>query len=168
MNTDKITYSIIILVLCLISLQGKAFAQTDSKFNRISAYNSIYGELIAGYGLGLTANYERILVTITPLSVAVRAGFGMVFNEDAAGIAVPASVNFLIGRKHKLELGAGMVYVSGEDWDSAQYSKVWLSAVIGYCYQPISGGFLFRIGFTPYFTDEVIHPSIGLSLGHAF
>ena len=89
-------------------------------------------------------------------------------DRDTRGIALPAGVNFLIGRKHMLELSAGMVYVSGEDWDSSPQSNVWLSALIGYRYQPINGGLIIRIGFTAYFTDEFIHPSIALGLGHAF
>jgi hypothetical protein len=108
------------------------------------------------------------LVTITPLSFSVHAGFGIVVSEPVVGIALPAGVNLLIGRNHMLELSTGMVYVSGEDWDSSPHSNVWLSALIGYRYQSINGGLIIRIGFTAYFTDEVIHPSIGFSLGHAF
>jgi hypothetical protein len=168
MNVDKNARPLILLLLYLALLQGTASAQTESTSSRISAPNSIYGELIAGYGLGLTANYERILVTITPLSFSVHAGFGIVVSEPVVGIALPAGVNLLIGRNHMLELSTGMVYVSGEDWDSSPHSNVWLSALIGYRYQPINGGLIIRIGFTAYFTDEVIHPSIGFSLGHAF
>ena len=42
------------------------------------------------------------------------------------------------------------------------------TATIGYRYQPSNGGFLFRIGFTPFFAEDGFAASGGISLGFSF
>jgi hypothetical protein len=51
---------------------------------------------------------------------------------------------------------------------NGQLTVVTGAAAIGYRYQPTNGGFLFRIGLTPWFHSGGAKISGGLSLGVAF
>jgi hypothetical protein len=82
--------------------------------------------------------------------------------EIPTRVGVPVMVNFLVGKeRHVLEVGFG-----------ALVSRVITPTMtIGYRWQPPYEGFLFRIGFTPFFNfseEKFFQPSGGISLGYSF
>jgi len=91
------------------------------------------------------------------------------------GIGIfPITASYLVGAgSHRLELGAGpLLVMAGGNLE--EYGTVstdgfaGMTSTFGYRYQPADGGFLFRIGLTPFYSDG--RPQIwgGLSLGYAF
>ena len=161
MKTTITSYLFILLILSTYPPQGKVSAQSNSIEDIVTAPNAMYVELL-GQGVALTANYERILFATTPHNISLRAGFGIWAGVGAAGTVVPIGASYLFGSNHKLEIGIGYAFISNRnDYNGASF------ALIGYRYQPIDGGFLIRVSFTPRFTDE-LEPWVGLSLGYAF
>lgn len=90
----------------------------------------------------------------------------------------PVTVNYLPGERNShLELGAGLVPVivtfNGQvlffgNRVRGKEIAILETVTIGYRYQPTSGGFVLRIGFTPLFNLEKILPWGGISIGVAF
>lgn len=152
--------------------------------SRRTAKNAMYLELL-GNGILYSVNYERALLD----NVTARVGFSY-FSIGASGadangqqssakislITAPVMANYLVGGKnHNLELGAGalVVYASGESSGggasaSAEGVGIAGTATVGYRYQPIDGGFMFKAGFTPLITKSGFNGWGGLSLGGAF
>jgi hypothetical protein len=162
MKTTISSYLFILLILSTYPPQGKVSAQSNSIEDIVTAPNAIYVELL-GQGVALTANYERILFATTPHNISLRAGFGIWVDIGKGGAVVPIGASYLFGHSHKIEVGIGYAFITG----SNNYSIGVSTGVIGYRYQPIDGGFLIRVSFTPRFDDEV-EPWVGLSLGYAF
>lgn len=161
MKTTITTYLFIFLILSLYPPQGKVSAQSNSIEDIVTAPNAVFVQLLGDY-VSITANYERMLFTTTPHNIALRFGFGFWGWFGDSGVVVPVGASYLFGHSHKIELGIGYTFLTG----SNKYNGL-STALIGYRYQPIDGGFLFRVGFTPLFGDE-FEPWVGLSLGYAF
>ncbi len=137
--------------------------------------NSLYFELFGNGGL-YSINYDRLFTE----NIGGRIGFmylpsiDFVLTSADNIIVVPVMLNYLAGENSRLELGAGIVFVSVDDVgffgfkSSKGGSAVAGTAVIGYRYQPKDGGFLFRIGLTPFFSGNGAEVSGGLSLGFSF
>jgi len=157
MKTTITTYLLISLILSTYPPQ-KVSAQSNSNEDIVSAPNAMFVQLL-GEGPAITANYERMLFTTTPHNIALRAGFGFWGWENGSGVLVPVGVCYLFGYSHKIEVGIGYAFITDNNSVS--------TGVIGYRYQPIDGGFLIRVGFTPLFTNK-FEPWVGLSLGYAF
>ena len=135
--------------------------------------NGIYLELLGSGGI-YSINYDRLF---TP-NIGGRIGFSY-FSFDADNLLLsttiylfPVSFNYFIGNGNsKLELGAGMTIITGNyDWLGLKGSgsAVFANFNIGYRYQPVDGGFLFRIGFTPWITPQGFKLWSGLSIGGTF
>lgn len=156
---------ILILLIVIFSLSSNAQVK----------YNSIYFELFGNGGL-YSINYDRLFTE----NIGGRIGFmylpsiDFVLTSAENIIVVPVMLNYLAGENSRLELGAGIVFVSVDDVgffgfkSSKGGSAVAGTAVIGYRYQPKDGGFLFRIGLTPFFSGNGAEVSGGLSLGFSF
>jgi hypothetical protein len=140
------------------------------------AYNSIYVE-VAGSGLLWSINYDRLLGE----NVALRFGLGYVYLSTLSIgshlLTLPLVVTGLVGApEHKFEFGAGAVpFYLSDPVNGSTYKvlgRTGFSAmgtvVVGYRYQPEDAGFMFRIGFTPLFSDKDFLPWPGLSLGGTF
>lgn len=137
--------------------------------------NSIYFEALGNGGL-YSVNYDRLLTD----NFGIRAGFMYLSKIDIFFVAAedilifPATLNFFVGEKHKLELGAGLVFASVSNTSAFGFksdsggSNIVGTATIGYRYQKPDGGFLFRIGFTPLFGTGGFEPWGGISLGFSF
>ncbi|MCX7797287.1 MAG: hypothetical protein N2249_01525 [Melioribacter sp.] len=115
--------------------------------NRISS-NAMYVEF-GGSGLVFSANYDYRFAP----NWTVRVGLSyLIF-----GLGLPLSINYITGEKnaHHLELGAGLTYakVTSLFGDGTKSSFV-PSLSVGYRYQPVDGGFILRILFTPLFFIE--------------
>jgi hypothetical protein len=145
-----------IVLLCLVVLPWSA---AKAQQNPAPKYLAAYVEL-GGNGAILSANGEIFLNR----AVSVRAGIGTVL----FGVTFPVMVNFLTGKKHHFEIGAGIVHATGEF--ISDFESTILTGNIGYRYQPVEGRWIFRAGFTPLFnpdTDKFL-PWLGISGGIAF
>ncbi len=166
----------ILLVLCVtFSLARVSTAQ--------QAPNAVFLEL-GGSAVLYSINYDRHL---TP-DMGFRVGFGYlglsasssdqstdVSSASASVLIIPATFNYFLGTgSSRLELGAGIVYVSlsasvsGGVGSAFSGSGIGGAAVIGYRYQPSDGGLLFRASFTPIIGSGGFLPWAGLSVGYAF
>lgn len=135
----------------------------------LPARNSAYLELL-GNTLIYSLNYDRKFTDHVSGRIGVMALGAMV---------VPVMANYLAGSgNHRLELGAGPMLVlagdvdvdTGEDGEEEIEDSEFLlgTATFGYRYQPVYGGFVFRIGLTPIFTTGGGAPWAGISFGYAF
>ena len=164
------------VLVALLALPSWAQAQQVKKAN-----NAMYVEL-GGNGLWYSMNYERL---VQP-SVAFRLGLSYMSVSAASGGAsasvsstgVPITVSYLLGGGgSKLEIGAGVLLekfsgqASSGFGEKASGTGVYPvgTAVFGYRYMPVSGGFNFKLAFTPvYHPDLGFFPWGGLSFGFGF
>jgi hypothetical protein len=159
--------SITLMFISFFTFNQNLIAQTKP--------NSIYFEALGNGGL-YSVNYDRLFTD----NFGIRAGIMYLSKVDIIFAAAedllifPATLNFFVGEKHKLELGAGLVFASVSNTSSFGFksdsggSNIVGTATIGYRYQKPDGGFLFRIGFTPLFGSGGFEPWGGISLGFSF
>ncbi|WP_141491502.1 hypothetical protein [Longimonas halophila] len=172
----------IIGLLGLVVLSAPAYAQqttavSDSTARAAAepARNALYVEL-GGAGLLYSINYDRHLVG----RLHLRGGYATLMSDflfNGRAHMVPVQLAFVSNTTHGLELGAGATLVRGNgpsglrphNTDDTSTSGIAASFVVGYRYQPIERGFLFRIGFTPFVgSNGRFVPSGGISFGYAF
>ncbi len=177
MKTGINKYLFIIFILFAYIIQGEVSAQSNSTEDIVTAPNAIFWEF-AGQGIVLSANYDRMLFDTTPHNIAIRVGIGFwaeisysFFNGGEtevreSGVTIPVNASYLFGGNHKFELGLGFTYAPGITYSG--FSDWMITALIGYRYQPIDGGFLIRAGVVPIFGDEEIFTYAGIGLGIAF
>lgn len=140
------------------------------------ARHAIYAEAF-GQGLLYSINYDYRLLD----QLSLRAGFTSwtihgLFYDDMSFTGFPVMANYLTGEgTSHLELGIGVVPVSirGSDFlgfstGQTSVSRIVGTATLGYRAQAKSGGFIFRIGLTPFFNTSGILLSGGASIGVAF
>ena len=156
---------ILFLLIILFSLSSNAQIKS----------NSIYLELFGNGGL-YSINYDRLFTE----NLGGRIGFmylpsiDVVITSAENLILVPLMLNYFAGENSKLELGAGIIYISVDDvgfWGFKSReggSGVVGTAVLGYRYQPMDGGFVFRMGLTPFFSANGSEVSGGVSFGFSF
>jgi hypothetical protein len=138
--------------------------------------NSVYVELL-GNGFFYSINYDHRFTN----NFGGRFGFMIIegqseqSTDDQVSFAIlPVMANYLVGSgSHRLELGAGLqfVLVGGTLENYGTFSGGGIGGVtttFGYRYQPVDGGFLFRVGATPFYNDGRPKLSGGVSLGYAF
>ncbi|MEM9824737.1 MAG: hypothetical protein AAF985_26860 [Bacteroidota bacterium] len=148
--------------ICMIlGLNNKALSQG----------NSFYVELF-GNGLIFSANYD-MRFTQSNVGLGGRVGLGYVGGVNSSVLTIPVMANYLLGKDGKyFEVGGGLTFVSANvdfigDNDSA--SAVWGTLSFMYRYQPIDGGFMWKIGITPLIADGVFFPYwFGLGLGYCW
>jgi len=163
--------------LLLGAWTGTAVAQEEAtRFSR----NAIYVEVL-GQGILYSVNYDH---RFTP-HIGLRAGFttwvlDLVIIPEMRFTGFPIMINYLTGEgTSHLELGIGvipMILSSPErenflglfHVEERTMTTVLATATVGYRAQPQDGGFVFRIGLTPFFTFKGAALSGGLSLGFAF
>jgi hypothetical protein len=154
--------AILFIVLSLIVSVAK------SQENRTK--NSIFFE---GYGNGIlySINYDRLITN----SFGARIGYSKFdLGNEFSFTTIPVLLNYFVGEQNsRLELGAGIVHVSVSGnftWfaDTFKADKAFFTSVIGYRFQPIDGGLLFRIDFTPIIGNGKFLPFGGISLGATF
>ena len=139
------------------------------------ARNSVYIELLGNGGL-YSLNYDRKITNNVSARVGLMAFGGESTDGDRIGLSlVPLMANYLVGKhNHRLELGGGPVvaYAAGniKEHGIGEFSDFGLvgTATFGYRYQPLQGGFNFRLGFTPLFSASSVAPSFGVSFGYGF
>lgn len=147
-----------VLVLTLSSLSTTSRAEVTAK-------NTIYVEGLGPAGL-YSLNYERRVGDFNG-----RVGFTMWTNSIATVTTVPVGFNYIGfgGKSSHLELG-GVVTTAFINGDSqfGDTISVFGSALVGYRFQPESGGFNFRAGASPLLGEFGLLPWTYLSLGATF
>ncbi|MEO6151394.1 MAG: hypothetical protein ABIN95_07780 [Mucilaginibacter sp.] len=163
--------SITVVFLLTISFFNTAKAQSDQRAQ------NVYLEL-AGPGLALSVNYDTRFGEKRN-GLGGRIGFGYFPSPFFSIVSVPVQLNYLVGsRSHFLELGAGATYLKVGDDNKNDDDNKFLSlfntvtgvvgtATIGYRYQPVDGGFNFRISANP-FVGEIVQLTGGVSVGYTF
>lgn len=152
-----------------------AFAQNTVEPGQAKSFIFIEAGGVGGYG---SLNYERKAVRFGRFDLDLRVGlstyhikdFTNSFNPD---ITVPLVISALYGRNHHIELGAGQVYSScvyfdGESGKAERQLRSNHNVFIGYRYAKESGGFMYRITYSPLFTEDVRWDWAGVSIGYAF
>lgn len=163
------------------SIYGASTADAQPLSLRRTANNVLSVELAGNAGI-YSVNYERFFTD----DIAARIGFGYISLTASSGsesasasvlfIPVMASYMGIGSADHKLELGAGPLFVnasasvSGVGSSAAHGSGFGVAgtATLGYHYVPHDGGFDFKIAFTPIFGAGGFLPWGGLGLGYVF
>jgi len=127
-----------------------------------------------GPGLVLSLNYDtRFFNSRTGLGAT--AGVGYLPRGGASLLTVPVQLNYLWGSyQHYFELDAGatlMKYKSASVGDFIPFhndigKRIAGTTTIGYRYQPIDGGFNFRVSFNPVFDRNSFYPYAGIGFGY--
>ena len=146
-----------------------------------TARNAVYFEL-GGNGLLYSFNYERRFRD----DLAARAGLmyigaeGTTTEGESANVdvlLVPLMLNWLMGDgSGRFELGVGPLFavagasgtdIEGTEFSGSGFGPAGVTSTIGYRYQPVDGGIVFRAGLVPFWSGD---PQLwgGLSLGYAF
>jgi len=145
------------IIVFFLAINNVVVAQSDTSFTQSEAKHALYIELLGNGGF-ISANYERFLTQ----DIGLRIGMGSYFGWGE--VTFPVMVNYCIGKEYRFEIGVGLQHVPEGKWDGTL-----ACATIGYRYQAINGGFVFRVGFTPFIGEggEIVFLG-GLSFGHAF
>jgi len=163
------------IVILLLFINCEAKSQLDT--NNISK-NGMYLE-IGGVGSYGSLNYERVIFLKAKTKIVGRIGVGTYsltdytssFNPD---IFIPITINGLLGKNHKIELGVGQtvsntIQANHSNWKPERETNLHANFTIGYRYQKDKGGFIFRCSYTPVieFYKYYRHWA-GVSIGYAF
>lgn len=142
--------------------------------------SSVYIELF-GNGLIYSLNFDQLITN----HIALRGGIGYIGfgatssdgskSVSASILTIPLTASYLFSSdaplsNHKFEVGAGVTIISltGASYRSFGASGVIGTAIIGYRYQPVDGGVLFRADVTPFFGQGLFLVSGGISVGYTF
>lgn len=168
----------------LIMVMGiSAKAQTEAQ--KTAGRTSFYAEL-GGPGILFSANIDTRFKP-SHLGWGGRIGLGFVTAdevedrngnftyESASVVTIPVQVNYIFGKDnspHAFEAGAGFTYI-GKELDILNFygdrqSKLYGTASFMYRRQPATGGFTWRIGFTPLIAKGYIQPLGAAGVGYSF
>jgi len=157
----------IALVLCYMKANAQltAIAKADSSYAQRA--ENIYLE-VGGTGIFLSLKYDTRL-TNRRNGLGVSVGYGYIPFVNS----IPVQLNYLLGKtSHFLEIGAGGTYLSISRSNSlisfSKSSELLGTATFGYRYQPIRGGFNFRVNVDPIFDSQDFLFFGGLSFGYTF
>lgn len=148
---------------------GQRIKSTPETKSFEGAKNAFYVELL-GNGLIFSANYDLRLVN----KFGARLGIGYVGDTGGGGgvLTVPVMGNFLLGKDGKyFEVGAGVTYLSGTGdlFDLSDNSTILGTLSFMYRRQPVDGGFMWKIGLTPFIAEGVFIPYWGgLGIGYCW
>ena len=160
------------IIIVLMFISSVIFAQEDNELNK-NAVNITVG----GIGLGLSANYSRVVVDKENYFVDASVGIGVL--PAIGGVSIPHSVSYNLGKETNfLEIGLG-----GNYWTGKTNSSGYTESTYSYQLAPIIGwrrnfknNLIFRAYASPlihisgeYFYDnQAVIPYLGLSLGYGF
>jgi hypothetical protein len=160
--------------------QSKAQTELSNSFNK-----AIFVEFL-GNGIGISANYDMRLKRGAQDGFGFRTGIGgQNFSGANEGgqtasigiLTLPLSVNYLIGKKRNaFEAGLGVTPIYSNAavennnrtiYDRGLSSSGFLN--LGYRFQPLNNGFVFRFNWAPAFNSTGFSPSwVGISAGYGF
>jgi hypothetical protein len=167
-------------VLAFFAAWSPCLAQTDAA---PAARNALFFELLGNGGV-YSFNFERLLTD----RLGVRLGYATWKSSDFFPLgsedqytAWPVTVSYLMGRgERKFELGGGITFgqVRPFSFTRRDFSFHTLTAIVGYRSHPPDGGYLFRVGVTPFYSfedsEKEAYPdpgftfSAGVSFGYLF
>ncbi|MHA6249345.1 hypothetical protein ACXYMU_15495 [Pontibacter sp. CAU 1760] len=179
---NKFTFA----ALLVAAFSFQASAQSESA--PVAKHNKIIFVEALGNGIGLSANFDMRFQKGTQEGFGFRAGLGGSYlgsaNNDAENkamgiVTLPLSVNYLVGENRSaFEAGLGItpmyarmdVYsptkprlADENGWGATGFLN------LGYRFQPLGNGFVFRANWTPAFNSAGFSPSwFGLSVGYGF
>lgn len=179
------------ILVCLSLLSGSLMAQNQEKLFGGDATDAKFRKNVFVEGLGngllISANYDMRFKRGASDGLGFRVGIGggsvegYTSNNDYINgnvMTFPLSVNYLAGKRRSyFEAGLGITPVfvnadlaifedeiySGKGWGAAGFINV------GYRFQPIRNGVMFRLDWTPAITSEGFFPGFfGASLDYSF
>lgn len=163
---------------------ASAFCQLRDSVHTTPFTPSFYVEG-AGNGISGSFNLDGKLFNQASLRLGV-GGFGrvQVYSYESGGtynryiwktVVVVSGQYLFFGPEKFLEAGIGMTIQPENAQGYAPYvpdntDSIIPTLTIGYRYQPLESGFMFRVGFTPFFSSDFssVSPYGGLSIGHTF
>lgn len=128
----------------------------------------IYGELLGNGALFLSVNYDQRL-SGSEDGFGFRLGMSVV-NISPAEFTFPIMLNYLVGKNHQLELGAGLLILTRNiSFNTGNnLTGTALTASLMYRYN-FSNGYVFRFGYTPIIdSDSSFGLWFGTSVGYRF
>ena len=138
------------------------------------AKNAIYFE---GLGVGgfYSINYERLINTNTSLSIGYSSWTITILGTDSF-MGIPIIFHYFPGEQNsKLEFGIGLEFqqMKNGGWfggAGSNNSDVRFFCAFGYRYQPLNGGFQYRVVVYPFVgsSQPPVIILIGISLGYCF
>lgn len=178
---------ILFIPLCFGILLS-ATAQTTGNDDKVSTgHTSFYAEL-GGPGILFSANIDKRFKK-SNLGWGGRIGLGFVSGyvlPDTSStyyyggnlgsvVTIPLQVNHIFGKPnspHTFEVGAGITITGKKievfDFYDEKRSSIFGTASFMYRRQPIDGGFMWRIGFTPIIAKGYIQAFGGVGVGYSF
>ncbi len=162
----------VLLIVLFLMLSAAGYAQNDSG-NHLGTERaqSVYFEIL-GPGILYSGNYDTRFQD-TPNGLGGRIGASFISIDDESLFTLPVMINYLLGREGKyFEIGLGATYLRNNDNGDIIFEEtddIIGTMVFGYRSQPIDGGFMFRAGFAPIFSEGDFIPYYPyLSLGYTF
>ena len=169
----------------IISTSVFVHAQTESASPKLAGRTAFYAEL-GGPGILFSANIDsRLKPSI--YGWGFRGGLGFVTSdeevhngnnfeyESRSVVTVPVQINYIFGKPssvHTFETGAGFTVVSKKidilNYTNDNKTNLYGTASFMYRRQPLDGGFMWRIGFTPIIAKGYIQPFGGVAVGYSF
>ncbi|MFZ1289434.1 MAG: hypothetical protein WAR79_05060 [Melioribacteraceae bacterium] len=161
MKTLKLFFASIIF-----NISNYILPQTENQLPR----NNYYFEILGNAGFW-SFNYERIIKN----SSIIKLGLDYVPRMENSFISSPSFLSipidycylFSLNGNVKIELGTGLTFYFGEN-NFGDKDRILVNGILGYRYQPIESGTIFRITFTPVIESGEFRPWFGISFGHNF
>ncbi len=135
------------LIVSLV-ITNNTFAQGIVASNRV-----VYAELL-GNALAYSINFEQRVI-VSSQDFGIRIGAGYIPSAGESILMIPMQLNYLLGKKHALEIGMGATL----QFRAANESEIRPSSAFMYRYSS-NRGFIFRAGFAPTWlprTNEAMH-----------
>ncbi len=169
------------LMFVMIFYMTNLISQSESSTRRKAVFIEFLGN-----GLLISGNFDMRFKKGQQDGLGFRAGFGglTITGIDEAGFSAkagifnfPLELNYLVGKKRSaFEGGIGLTPLYLNAKLKIEDSKISGSGFgangfisIGYRFQPLDKGFLFRINWCPIINSSGISPAwFGLSLGYSF
>ena len=154
---------ILVFVMTIYKIIGQPADDDELKIVK----NNIYLEL-GGSGVLYSINYERTFIEKEILSLNGR--FGISFFPGI--FAIPITMHILVGKiRNFLDIGTGISLIrleSSRDFDPFIPLQ---TIIVGYRFQSIYNGIVFRIAYTPFiewFNKPPVYHWGGLAIGYRF
>ena len=146
-----------------------SYGQIENNEHIDKAKNTIYLEILGNAGYLYNISYDRLLYTKENNNISLGLGAQYLPSSDLSSdyiLSVSPQINYLYGVKHYFETGLGFSY----DFNVGDFV---VPIRIGYRYQKPDGGLFYKIGFTPFYINDLLgSPALipwgGLALGWTF
>jgi hypothetical protein len=166
-----------IFTMAIISATAQSLQRSEQE-NKV--HNKLFYIELGGPGVILSMNYDMRFKPNSRLGLGFRAGAGFgigEFDEETHSYySIPVQINYIFGKEtssSSFEIGGGASFLTRKvslynyDTDIRGHFIGHLSFM--YRLQPIRGGVVLRVGFTPIIgTSGDLYPMGAISLGYTF